>query len=304
MEARDGHGPVDLGGGKAATLLAILLSQEGAVVTAAELIDQLWAGTPPPTAESALRVHLSRLRSRLGPADGPLLRRRAGGYQLSVDRACVDAHTFEDLVGAGLGALRGGDDAGAWEALTAAVALWHGRPYDGIDSPALIPHTMRLEKLRLDAAEALASLRLERGEHGHVVTELAELVAAHPERERMASHLILALYRSGRQAESLAEFQRVRRWLDEELGLLPSAELTALENLRGDLSDRLAGAAGRGGAEDGGRLDAPAGPHTGEPGNRIRAGASTLPDRFERLDHEIPQPRGSEPSGSSGEPAQ
>lgn len=229
MEARDGHGPVDLGGGKAATLLAILLSQDGAVVTAAELIDQLWAGTPPPTAESALRVHLSRLRARLGSADGPLLRRRAGGYQLGVDRACVDAYTFEDLVVAGLGALRRGDDAGAWEALTAAVAVWHGPPYDGIDSPAVIPHTMRLEKLRLDAAEALASLRLERGEHGQVVTELAELVAAHPERERMASHLILALYRSGRQAESLAEFQRIRRWLDEELGLLPSPELTALE---------------------------------------------------------------------------
>src|SRR5512132_3435814 len=219
--------PIELGGQKRRALLAALLLRAGEVVRRDELIDALWGEDPPATARNTLQVSVSQLRKLL--PDG-LLETNASGYRLAVDRSSVDVFEFAQLAQAGRSALTIGDAAGAAETLRAALALWRGPALADLAwEPFAQAEVARLEELRLAALEDRIDAELALGRHGQLVGELERLVAEQPLRERLRGQLMLALYRSGRQAEALGVYQRARRTLVDELGIEPSESLRQLE---------------------------------------------------------------------------
>ncbi|MEU7831073.1 BTAD domain-containing putative transcriptional regulator [Nonomuraea sp. NPDC049129] len=214
--------PVQVPEAKVRALLADLLAHRGRPVSTDRLIEDLWGDRPPADAPAALRVKVSQLRRALG--DRSLVAFRPPGYLLAVDAEEVDAGLFESLLA------RAGrsDDARVRQALlTEALGLWRGAPYAEFGDFARAA-VDRLEEQRLVALEELAETRLELGDHGALAAELAELVTAHPLRERLRAAHLRALYRAGRQSEALAGYAQLRGLLAEELGIDPAPELTAL----------------------------------------------------------------------------
>jgi DNA-binding SARP family transcriptional activator len=215
---------VELRRAKQRSLLALLLLNVGEVVSTDRLIEELWAGRPPKTAVGSLQNLVSELRKVLGPE---VLRTRAPGYVLDVDPELVDLHRFLRLV-AQAGA--GKDPELRAAQLREALALWRGPPLADLAlEPFAQVEIARLEELRTAAREELIYAELEVGRHSQLVGELEALVAEHPLRERLRGQLMLALYRSGRQAEALEAYRAARETLVEELGIEPSPELQRLE---------------------------------------------------------------------------
>jgi DNA-binding SARP family transcriptional activator len=223
---RDGR-EVPVGAAKQRALLAVLLLHRNELVPTERLIDDLWGERPPATANKAVQVYVSQLRKTLG--DG-LLETGPTGYVLRLAPGSVDLDAFEDLLGRGRALLAGGSAAEASELLRRALALWRG--------PALADFRYesfardeggRLEELRLVALEQRLEADLALGRHAEAVPELEGLVREHPLRESLRGLLMLALYRSGRQADALAAYQAAREALVEELGLDPSESLQRLE---------------------------------------------------------------------------
>jgi DNA-binding SARP family transcriptional activator/CheY-like chemotaxis protein len=231
---RDGH-RLDLGGRMQRALLAALLVRCGRVVALDQLIDDLWPDDPPARAAATVQVFVSSLRRALEPgrARGEAARvlvTTAPGYLIDVDPDAVDAHAFGRIVGAGRAALDGDDPERAADLLRAADALWHGPALaDVTGMPFAQLEATRLAELRLSAVEDRVEAELALGRHVALVAELEELVARHPLRERPQAQLMLALYRSGRQAAALAVYRASRRLLHDELGLEPGARLRELE---------------------------------------------------------------------------
>lgn len=190
------------------------------------LIDEVWCDDPPPAARSSLQSYVSRLRTAVG---SERLEGTAGGYVLHLAPEEVDASRFEALVQeARRQAVT--DPAVAVLAYQEAVGLWRGPALEDLaDQPSLQPEIARLEELRIAATEEQIAAELALGRHRELVVEAETLVGRHPFRERLWGHLILALYRSGRQREALAAYQRVRAKLIDELGIDPSPELQRLE---------------------------------------------------------------------------
>jgi len=220
---------VALGGGKQRALLALLLVNAGEVVSRDRLIDELWAGRPPASAPQSLDAYVSRLRRAFRQAGAlEVLATRAPGYVLQAEDS--DAHQFEALLAGGRRALEAGENDRAAAVLEEALALWRGSPYAEVDDELwAAPEIERLEELRLQAIEDRVDAELALGRHMPVVPELEQLVARHPHRERLVAQHMLALYRSGRQAEALAAYRSARRALVEELGLEPGQGLRRLE---------------------------------------------------------------------------
>jgi DNA-binding SARP family transcriptional activator len=219
---RDGKA-LSLGGTKQRGVLAILLLNANEVVSTDALVDRLWGGRSPPTAIKALQVYVSKLRKELG---GDALVTRSPGYVLRVEPGEFDLRRFEELVGQAQAA----DPRTASTALREALALWRGSPLaDFAYEPFAQAEIVRLEELRLAALEDRIDADLARGLHAVLVSELEGLLAEHPLCERLRGQLMLALYRSGRQAEALEVFQAGRRLLDDELGLEPSESLKRLQ---------------------------------------------------------------------------
>jgi len=222
-------------------LLACLLAHANQVVSAERLIEELWGDEPPPTATTALQVHVSRLRKALEETDGggaELVVTRRPGYLIRVDAAQVDTLRFEQLASRGRTRLAAGDVAAAAGDLGDALGLWRGPALSELaDHGFAQAWTARLELLRLAALEDRVDADLALGRHRDVVDELAALVEAEPLRERLWGQLMLALYRCGRQAEALRAFGQLRRTLADELGIDPSPELRRLE---GRLLDQAA----------------------------------------------------------------
>lgn len=228
-------GPIQLGqarvpvtGQKASGTLALLCISQGRPVSAYSIADVLWADAPPPTAETALRVHVSRLR-RLGEQAGvpALIARSPIGYGLGVGAAAVDAVEFETLVGNA----RGQSAGEAVDTLRAALTLWSGEPYAGApDHERVNVERRRLSELRLSALEDRCANRLAIEEPGAIVDELLSLVDSEPFRERRADLAARALYGAGRQAEALRLLARTRAQLRDEVGLNPSPALRELES--------------------------------------------------------------------------
>jgi DNA-binding SARP family transcriptional activator len=230
LEVADGRGEVAVGGGRRRALLAILLVHRNEVVPADRLIDELWDGSPPASANKALQVHVSQLRKDLG-SNGTSLRTRAGGYVLEVEPASIDVARFEQHVRDGERARADGRDGDAADRLREGLQLWRGPPlvdfaYAGFAQDEIA----RLDELRLAALEERIEADLALGRHRQVVAELESLVAANPLRERLRGQLMLALHRCGRQADALDAYRHGRRQSVEELGLEPGAGLRHLQD--------------------------------------------------------------------------
>jgi DNA-binding SARP family transcriptional activator len=218
VQAVRGGRDLPLGGPKPRALLAMLLLEAGRVVLAERLADELWRGSPPPGAAKTLRSYVSRLRASLSP-DVALLT-RGGGYGVEIDPEQVDAKRFERLVGAGQAALGQEDAVVAAGRFRAALALWRGAALadvGGVERLAL--EGTRLNELRLVALEGRIEADLALGLHRELTGELERLVADYPLRERSWRQLVLALYRSDRQAEALAAYRRAREILARDLGI-------------------------------------------------------------------------------------
>ena len=219
--------PIALGGQKRRALLAVLLLDANHVVSRDRLIDALWGEDPPDTARNTIQVYVSQLRKLLPEG---VLETAAPGYRLVVEPEAVDLFEFMRLSEEGRTALGAGDAPGAADALEAALALWRGAPLaDFAWEPFAQTEIVRLEELRLAALEDRIEADLSLGRHGQLIAELERLVAEHPLRERLRGQLMLALYRSGRQADALAVYQRARRTMVDELGIEPGESLRRLE---------------------------------------------------------------------------
>ena len=227
LEVVEHDGPLVLGGPKQRALLAILLLHRGEVVSTDRLSDELWGERPPASAAKTVQAYVSNLRRALG--DG-LLVTRGHGYVLQAERGQLDLDRFEALVAEGRAALGEGDAQGASERLREALALWRGPPLaDLAYEPFAQAEVARLEEERLAALEDRIDADLALGRHAALVGELGALVREHPLRERLLAQLMLALYRSGRQADALERYQQARRRLTDELGIEPGRELQELE---------------------------------------------------------------------------
>jgi len=227
LEAIDHERPVALGGPKQRALLAILLLRRGEVVSSDRLIDQLWGERPPATAAKTLQGYVSHLRKALG---NDVLLTRGGGYLLAAAPEQVDAARFEAIVADARRALTVGDASRARKLLDVALGLWRGEPLaDLAYEPFAQGEIARLTESRLTALEDRIDADLALGLDRGVVGELEGLVTLHPNRDRLRGALMLALYRSGRQADALEVYRRRRLALDDELGLEPGTELRALE---------------------------------------------------------------------------
>ena len=227
--------PVPLPAAKPRALLTVLLLSRNRVIPVGELIDELWGEAPPETATKALQGYVSQLRKAIG-ADRIVTQSR--GYSLRVDEGELDLDRFEQLVREGRERLAAGEAKVASERLGDALSLWRGRPLAEFSEPFARDAGARLEEARLAALGDRIEADFALGGHARLVSELEQLVAAEPFRERLRAQLMLALYRSGRQTEALDVYRRTRETLVDELGIEPSEELQELEQaiLRHDKS--------------------------------------------------------------------
>ena len=234
LEVSDEERLITVGGLKERVLLAMLLARRGSVVPAGDLIDGLWAAVAPRSAGRTLAAHVTRLRVVLEPdrgtGGGPVVIRTAGaGWRFEVSPAAVDSGRFEDRSRLAAAALREGRFVEASGLAAAALAEWRGAAYDGFCSVDLCAHeAARLDSLRAAAVEDAAESGLALGRARELIGELELAVAEEPLRERRWALLMLALYRSGRQADALGAYHRARAVLRDEVGVDPGAELQRL----------------------------------------------------------------------------
>jgi DNA-binding SARP family transcriptional activator/class 3 adenylate cyclase/tetratricopeptide (TPR) repeat protein len=231
LEVRGSARPLGPAGGRQAGLLALLALQANQVVATDRLIHALWGEQPPPSARQALQNHVSSLRKLLADSDGDaVLRTRDPGYVLAVEQERVDAFRFERLADAGRQALADGDPADAAALLRQALALWRGPALPELaEWAASWPELTALAERRLSVTEDRVEADLALGRHRELVGELDSLVGQHPLREQLRGQQMLALYRSGRQADALAAYRDARRVLVEGLGIEPTIGLQRLE---------------------------------------------------------------------------
>ena len=235
---RNDVGLVDVPGARLRGLLIALALKPGHAVPKASLVDWIWGENPPVDATNALQRLVSRLRKAL--PDG-VIEGQTDGYRLMVEPDAVDAVRFERLVTAGQG--RTEDGSRRVRLLREALELWRGAAMQDVglqDSAAFDAAVGRLEGLRLTATEERVDAEVTLGRGTEMITELTDLVAAHPVRERLAAALMRALVAAGRDSEALLVYQRAREALADALGVDPSPELSALHValLRGELGQR------------------------------------------------------------------
>jgi DNA-binding SARP family transcriptional activator len=222
LEVKSDEGSITIAGQRQRALLALLALRAGQVVPSETLVELLWGESPPPTAATSLQNAVSQLRKALGSS---VLLTKPPGYLLDVDREQVDLGRFQRL------ASRARDRAAAERAalLREALGLWRGAPLADFPFESWAQAEVHgLEELRLSALEDLLDAELELGRHAEVVRQAEPLVHEHPLRERPIGQLMLALYRSGRQAEALELYHAARRRLVDELGIEPGRELQSL----------------------------------------------------------------------------
>ena len=223
LEVRDGNRSVALGGAKPRALLAVLLLHADDVVSTSRLVEELWGEEPPATAQKMVQGYVHALRGQL---DGDVLLTQPPGYRLRLDASTLDLAEFKRLTERAHNAPL--DE--AVELRRQALGLWHGPPLADVLFEGPSRHEVgRLTELHLTTQIERIDAELQLGRHERLVGELESLVAAHPYQERLHAQLIVALYRSGRQAEALEAYQAVRRSLSDELGLEPGQALRELE---------------------------------------------------------------------------
>lgn len=218
---------ITIGGRLPRLTLAALASQAGRALSVDRLIDHVWAERPPKTARNSLQIAVHRLRRALGEG---AIEHRDNGYVLRVDDDQVDALRFERLAAEGSQLHSAGDFESAAAHFVEALGLWSGLPYAGFDEELLVREASRLTELRLVTLDRAYDVALRLGRHAEVAAQLPDHVAAQPLHEGLRAHLMLALYRCGRQAEALEVFRDGRELLVEELGLEPGPQLRQLES--------------------------------------------------------------------------
>ncbi|BCK68840.1 hypothetical protein Srufu_027930 [Streptomyces libani subsp. rufus] len=231
VRAWRGAMPLAAGSPQQRALLAALLLRGGRSATATELVEALWGDEPPHAALAALRTYASRIRKALGE-DAEALVSESGGYAIrpvSGKPIDLDLARAEEYCAAAERARREGNGLYARKLITDALELWDGEPLAGLAGPYAERQRTRLQEWRLSLLETRLALELEAGRHAEAVSELTALTSAHPLREELRRLLMLALYRSGRQAEALAVYADVRRLLNDELGVDPSVPLAELQ---------------------------------------------------------------------------
>ncbi|WP_079038575.1 BTAD domain-containing putative transcriptional regulator [Streptomyces sp. NBRC 110028] len=228
IRAWRGEEPISAGSPQQRALLAALLLRRGRTATASELIDALWGEEPPEAAIAALRTYASRLRKALGP-DSEILVNESGGYALRIEPDALDIDMAARYAAEAEKAQHHGDRLRARDLFNEALTLFQGEPLAGVPGPYAETQRTRLEEWHLSLIETRLDLDLELGHHSEAVSELTALTASYPLRERLRELLMLALYRSGRQAEALAVYADTRRLLADELGVDPRPELSDLQ---------------------------------------------------------------------------
>ncbi len=226
LELRVWRAPVALGPAGQRALLARLLVDANRTLAVERLVDDLWGERAPRSAVKMVQIHVSNLRKLL-PAE--MLVTRPGGYAVQIAPEALDFVRFERLREQGRAALADGFAARAARPLRDALALWRGPALAEFDEPFAAIEGGRLEELRLACLEDRMDADLALGRHAALAGELSALVARHPLRERIRAQLMLALYRSGRQAQALAAYRQLRQLLSTELGIEPSLVLRELE---------------------------------------------------------------------------
>lgn len=276
VDVRHGDGPVPLGGLRSAAIVASLLLGSGRVVPVEQLVAAVWGDRPPATAHVQAQNRISRLRRAFG-ADAGVIVTTGSGYRLHLAGHDADLHRFEALVAGAESDLAAGRCYAAADALGTALALWRGPALDGLGTPPLAVAAQRLEERRLYATERHVALGLAAGRHTELLPELHELVERHPFHEQFRGHLMLALFRAGRQADALETFRRTRVSFAEQLGLEP-----------GELLNRLHIALLRGDGELAAAAILPAAPErirTGSPPRQLPARVSRFTGRTAQLRH-------------------
>jgi DNA-binding SARP family transcriptional activator/pimeloyl-ACP methyl ester carboxylesterase len=214
---------VVLNAAKERALIAALAVHAGATVSPEALIDAIWGETAPASARKTLQTYVSKLRRAVGVET---VTTTPNGYVLKIERDAVDVLRFRHLVRDGEDALRAGATDRAREHLRAAVELWRGEPFGGVPlHTGLASEAARVREEYVSALEAMCAAELTAGRNAEIVGELEALVREYPYRERLWGHLIVALSRSGRQADALVAYERIRVLLRDELGLEPGGEL-------------------------------------------------------------------------------
>ena len=233
LRVRSGDALVDIRRGLPRTILTYLLLSAGDTVRSDVLADVLWGDHQPVNPANALQTQISYLRRQLAAhATTQPIVTRPGGYTVDIDRDAVDAHRFDRIVHSAATMLSQGehDPAAVLETLDEALSWWRGDALEDVaGEPFAIGEAGRLEELRLTAIELRHDAALLLGRHREVAGDLAALVQEHPLREKLHEQLMLALYRSGRQAEALRAFAFARERLVDELGIEPGPDLQALE---------------------------------------------------------------------------
>jgi DNA-binding SARP family transcriptional activator len=226
LEVLGDGGPLKLGGPKQRAVLAHLILRANRVVPASLLIDELWGDEPPETARNTLQTYVYRLRKVLGDAR---IEAGSGGYLLHAEPDEIDAGRFEALLKHAKASI-GTDPIAAWRGAGGGSSALARRSALRISATSrlCVERIARLDELRLAAVEHRIAAQLATGRHSTVVSELEALTARYPLRERLWANLMLALYRSGRQAEALSTYERARQVLASELGSDPSIELQRL----------------------------------------------------------------------------
>jgi predicted ATPase/DNA-binding SARP family transcriptional activator len=225
FEVAAGGRRVEIPGSKRQALLAMLALRNGRVGAVDDLVDALWGADLPAAPRNAVQHHVARLRATLGHE---ALAASGDGYALQ--HAAVDAVSFEELLAAAASARRAGDPRAAAADAAAALALWRGAALQGLtDAPWFASEARRLDGLRLDVQEERFDAALALGEHREIAPELRAALEEHPYRERLWGQLMVALYRSGRQADALETYHEARRVLSDGLGLEPGPELRSLQ---------------------------------------------------------------------------
>ncbi len=216
LEAREADEPISLGGPKQRAVLAMLLLEAGRVVSQDGLVEALWPDGPPPTAVASLQNFVAQLRKALG---GGVIETRPPGYVVRLEPEQLDVARVRSLVDSA----RASEPVQRAVLLDQALALWRGEPLAEFRYESFAREEIaRLEEFHLTLVEERAEAKLAIGAHAEVVPELEALVGVHPLRERLRAQLMLALYRSGRQAEALEVYREGRDLLVEGLGLEPS----------------------------------------------------------------------------------
>ena len=228
LEVRAAGQIVNIAGGRQERVLAALLLAPNRSVGVDQLVDVVWDGSPPASGRRQIQNAISLLRGLLGRLAGKhALQARGNGYQLTVEPEACDLQRFDVLVteATELGAR---DPLGATSTLRTALGLWRGPALDGLTGAYFERHSAALAEKRLMAVEDCLALEMDQGRHRQLIGELTSLVAEYPLREGLVSQLMLALYRSGRQADALRAYQRVAHDLREELGVDPGPDLRRL----------------------------------------------------------------------------